>query len=279
MRAIDSVLGQTYQEIECVIVDDCSTDNTEQLITEKYGDDKRVRYYKLPNNSGACIARNTGIEKSDGYYVAFLDSDDVYLPKKIEIQVDAIESSGVQFCASAFIGVSRDGERRIRLPYHGTKEDILKELLYLNCITTGVLCGVRSCLLETAFDPEQPRYQDWDLALRLFKKYDFIFIDEPTLELIYQPVSISSSTSHEKSLRALRRLYEKNELDFMKDKKAYTQIHWLMGLHSMFVPGQKDRRSLWTGVVGNGFSLHRFLIFIAMNTGMANFFASKVQHI
>lgn len=278
-RAIDSVLSQTYQEIECIVVDDCSTDDTERIVSNRYGADPRVRYHKLEKNSGACVARNKGVEISKGNYVAFLDSDDLYLPNKIEIQIKAIEKSGAQFCATGFIGKSRTGETSIRLPYHGSKEDTLNELLYLNFVTTGVLCGLRRCLLETPFDPQQPRYQDWDIVLRLYKKYDFIFVDDPTLELIYQPNSISSTTSHEKTLRALIMLYGKNAEDYSNNPRANTQIHWLIGLHSMFVPGEKDTRSLWVGVMGNGFSLRRFFVFIAIQMGFTRLFAEKIQHI
>lgn len=278
IRAIESVLSQSYSNLECIIVDDCSTDNTVDLVNMTYANNERVTCYKLPHNSGACVARNKGVEIAKGEYVAFLDSDDVYKTEKIEKQITALLSSGADFCATGFEHISGD-ECRVVLPYKGNKEEILKQLLYLNCITTGVLCGKRSCLLETPFDVKQPRYQDWDIALRLFKKYSFVFIEDVTLELISNPVSISSSTSHSKTLSALKMLYMKNEEDFKKDKRSYSQIHWLMGLHSLFVPGKRDFKSLWSGVAGNGFSLRRFGIFIAVLLGLKNHFASMIQNI
>ena len=80
-RAVESVLEQSYQYIEVIVVDDCSTDNTVTLMG-KYKDDERVVYYRLEKNSGACVARNKGIELSKGDYIGFLDSDDIFLPKK-----------------------------------------------------------------------------------------------------------------------------------------------------------------------------------------------------
>ena len=278
IRAIESVLSQSYSNLECIIVDDCSTDNTVDIVNTTYANNERVTCYKLPHNSGACVARNKGVEIAKGEYVAFLDSDDVYKTEKIEKQIAALLSSGADFCATGFEYVAGE-DCSIVLPYKGNKEDILKQLLYLNCITTGVLCGRRSCLLETPFDVNQPRYQDWDIALRLFKKYSFVFIDDVTLELISNPVSISSSTSHSKTLNALKMLYKKNEDDYKKDKRAYSQIHWLMGLHSMYVPGQRNYMDLWIGVTSNGLSFHRLWIFIAMLLGFKNIFQNKVQHI
>lgn len=279
VRAIDSVLNQTYNNIECIIVDDCSKDGTSTLIQSKYNNDNRVIYYKLDKNSGACVARNKGVEISKGTYVAFLDSDDQFMPEKIEKQVDSICKSGADMSATAFVGINTDGTRTIVEPYVGSKQEILNQLLFLNRLTTGVLLGKRSCFVETPFDNSQPRYQDWDLAIRLFKKYNFVFINYVGLELIRQDVSISSTTSHEKTLKGLHNIYEKNKADYDANKKALSQIHWLMGLHSLFVPGNKDIRSLWKGVVGNGLSLHRLGVFVAVNIGLKKLFVNTIQNI
>jgi glycosyltransferase involved in cell wall biosynthesis len=85
-RAIDSVRAQTQRNWEVVLVDDGSTDGTAALIASKYGDDPRVRYF-YQSNSGVTVARNTGIRESNGDYVAFLDSDDVWKPWKLETQL------------------------------------------------------------------------------------------------------------------------------------------------------------------------------------------------
>lgn len=278
-RAIESVLSQTYSNIECIIVDDCSTDNTVDVVNKTYHNDERVKCYKLDQNSGACVARNRGVEIARGDYVAFLDSDDRFRPEKIEKQVDALEMSDADLCASGFVSISIDGSKTEVLPYKGPKDEIYRELLYLNCITTGVLLGKKECLVETPFDDKQPRYQDWDISLRLFKKYTFVFIDYIGLELIRQEVSISSSTSHQKSLKALQVIYGRNKEGYDNCCRANTQIHWLMGLHSQFVPGERDLKSLWIGVVDNGFSFHRFLIFIAIVLGFRKLFINTIQNI
>ena len=83
-RAIDSVLNQTFQDFECIIVDDGSTDNTKQLV-ESYVD-KRIRYIQMERNSYYCYAANYGLSLCKGEYVAFMNSDDVWIPEKLEKQ-------------------------------------------------------------------------------------------------------------------------------------------------------------------------------------------------
>ena len=83
---IDSVLRQTYRNWEMIIVDDASTDNTCTIIYDYCKKDNRIKLIRLKKNSGAAVARNRAIEKSKGKYIAFLDSDDIWLPEKLKIQ-------------------------------------------------------------------------------------------------------------------------------------------------------------------------------------------------
>lgn len=88
-RAILSVLNQTYQGFEIIVVDDCSTDNTREVI-EKFGD-KRIRYIRKKANKGAAAAGNTGIKAVRGEYIVFLDSDDKWLPNKLDEQIKVLK--------------------------------------------------------------------------------------------------------------------------------------------------------------------------------------------
>ena len=91
-RAIDSILSQTYSDFELIVVDDCSTDNTEQFVAELASKDGRIRYIKHSENSGVATARNTGIDLSAGRYIAFQDDDDEWLPDKLERHVAILDS-------------------------------------------------------------------------------------------------------------------------------------------------------------------------------------------
>lgn len=264
-RAVNSVLNQTYKQVEIIIVDDCSSDKTNEIVYREFGGNNKVIFHQLKVNSGACHARNKGVELSHGDYVAFLDSDDEYLPKKIEKQILMLEKTGADLCASDYLRIGKDGKETVVPTYN--KQEFLPDLLYLNQVTTGTLIGRRHCFTDTPFDESLPRYQDWDLVLRLAKKYRFCFLKENTLIQYFQPVSISSSTSHHKTYMALSTIFNKNHDDYLQHSKGYSQIMWLMGLHSMYNKEDRNVAAIWKGVTLNGFSLHRFIIFILVLLG------------
>lgn len=275
VRAIQSVLNQTYPSVEVIIVDDCSSDCTQETVLNHFANDSRVMYYKLEKNSGACVARNLGIKQSKGKYIAFLDSDDAFIPTKIEKQIELINTTKTLLCATDFTYIQNNGEE-IYVKTLVNKESIYDDLLYCNLITTGTLLGYRDCFIDVSFDETLPRYQDWDLVLRLCKKYSFCFLNESTLLQYYQPISITASTNNVKTLTALMTIYKKNEDAYNSNRKAYAQINWLIGLHSLFVPNQNKMGSLWKGVIGNGFNFRRFVIYLAAIFNLKGFIKNKI---
>ena len=275
-QAIDSVLQQTYDQIEVIVVDDCSQDATQKVVEESYRTDNRVRYERLPQNSGACVARNRGIDLSLGNYLAFLDSDDVYYPEKIALQLDAMRNSNSDLCATSFMRVLADGKKERKLVFPGTKDEIYQNLLYCNFITTGTLLGKRECFEQIRFDEALPRYQDWDISLRLCKQYNICLLNVDTLKQIHQEVSITNSTGHQKTLYALECLYEKHQTSYCSNPKANTQINWLMGIHSMYGGEKRQYNRLWIGVRGDGFNMKRCLIFLIMCLHLERIFEAKI---
>ena len=95
--AINSVLKQDFQNYEIIIVDDCSTDGTARIVADLSKHDERIKYIKLDNNSGAAVARNTGLKVSEGRYVAFLDSDDLWKANKLSTQIQFMKNINVGF--------------------------------------------------------------------------------------------------------------------------------------------------------------------------------------
>ncbi len=95
-ESIRSVIAQTYTDWELIIVDDCSTDNTDEVISE-FLSDERIRYIKNEKNSGAAISRNRALAEARGKYIAFLDSDDLWMPEKLEKQLGFMAENGYKF--------------------------------------------------------------------------------------------------------------------------------------------------------------------------------------
>ncbi|MDR2556522.1 MAG: glycosyltransferase [Bacteroidales bacterium] len=99
---IESVRAQTYSEWELLITDDCSTDNTVEIVRGFIEKDPRIKLFLLQKNEGAGNARNRSIEEAKGRYIAFCDSDDLWIPQKLELQIDAMQKTGVTFLHSNF---------------------------------------------------------------------------------------------------------------------------------------------------------------------------------
>lgn len=109
-QSIESVIAQTYGNWELIIVDDCSTDNTDEVI-KKYLGDKRITYFKNDRNSGAAVSRNRALREAKGRWIAFLDSDDLWLSEKLEKQVDFMESNDYHFSYTNYSEIDESGQK------------------------------------------------------------------------------------------------------------------------------------------------------------------------
>ncbi|MFH1877379.1 MAG: glycosyltransferase [Candidatus Omnitrophota bacterium] len=178
-RTVESVLNQTYADVEIIVVDDGSTDGTREKM-RSFGD--AVKYvYK--ENGGASSARNLGIKLSKGEYTALLDCDDVYAPDKIEKSVRFLEENpGYGFVHSAANIVDENGKV---LEYFSMGEKsgtgwIAESLILRNFICNSTVVARRECFSGAGFFDESIFIPaDWDMWLRLSEKYRAGFIDEP----------------------------------------------------------------------------------------------------
>lgn len=109
-KAIQSVLNQSYKNWELIIVDDCSTDNTEEVVLP-FLNDQRIRYIKNEKNSGAAVSRNRALREAKGKWIAFLDSDDLWLPEKLEKQVLFMKKNGYYFSYTNYEEINEDGKK------------------------------------------------------------------------------------------------------------------------------------------------------------------------
>lgn len=139
-ETIESVLNQTYIDLELIIVDDCSTDNTEEIVNKYIEKDDRIRFYKLESNSGAAVVRNTAIEKSKGRFVAFLDSDDIWDREKLEKQIKFMRNNNCGFSFTSYRLMKENGQltgKEVIAPVSMKYNQLLKNTI-IGCLTVVI---------------------------------------------------------------------------------------------------------------------------------------------
>lgn len=166
--AVDSALAQTYAPVEVVVTDDGSTDGTAEIL-RPYREAGKITYI-YQKNAGLSSARNTGIRASHGEYIALLDSDDLFLPDKIERQIGYLEAHpacGISYCGIAHF-YEEDPERMLNLKYeYYSGADFFPALLWKNFVNPLSVVARRS-VFETIgfFDEDLKRSEDWDFWIR-----------------------------------------------------------------------------------------------------------------
>jgi glycosyltransferase involved in cell wall biosynthesis len=182
--AIASVLGQTFQDFEILVVDDHSPDHTAQVVQRFH--DGRIRYLLHETNKGGAAARNTGIQNSAGEYIAFLDDDDEWLPEKLGMQIALLENSPpeVGCIYTGYLVIDRASGNILGQKPAVKRGDLSTALLSGNCLggTSSVLVR-RECFNAVGlFDEALPSFQDYDLWIRLAQKFQFDCISRPLLK-------------------------------------------------------------------------------------------------
>lgn len=211
-RALESVLAQTFEAFEVLVVDDGSTDDTVALMAEYEARDERVRYLVQPRNAGVSAARNRGLHEARGEFIAFLDSDDEWLPTKLECQLSRFKAlpHGVGLLYGGVEDVGPRGVRTVHVPeYRG---DLFQMLLRRNVIhgTSGVM--IRRAAAERAgfFDEKIPAIEDWEYWLRVLSHFDVDFVAEP-LTRYHDPHGVErKSLNTGENLDARAYLYRKH---------------------------------------------------------------------
>jgi GT2 family glycosyltransferase/glycosyltransferase involved in cell wall biosynthesis len=217
VASVESVLRQTFEDFELIIVDDGSTDGTVDVVRQIT--DSRVHVLALPENIGVSGARNRGIAAARADWVAFQDSDDEWLPEKLSLQMERLtepDSAWIgSYCGMVIIGgdTLSDGKKNMSgrrthvsyLPSPTIKKvegDIRPSLMHTNLISTQMLIARRDALaLVEGFDENLAALVDWDLVLRLSDHGPFAFVDEP---LVLQRFSDNSIT-RDQSRRTIAR--------------------------------------------------------------------------
>lgn len=212
-RALDSVLHQTWRDLEVWVVDDASTDGTAKYLAGL--SDARVRHLRLDRPHGAGGARNAGLKKMQNEWIAFQDSDDQWRPQKLEKQMAAAEANpkaGIVYCRC----IRDSGGSSLVFPPPGTRRrsgDIFEEMLGGNLISTQTALVRRACVeAHGFFDEALPPLEDWEFFLRLSRQVEAAFVDEVLVEAPFSADSISNRDRE--FIAAFKAILEKYDADF-----------------------------------------------------------------
>jgi len=217
-RAIGSVLAQTYKDLEIIIINDNSDDETDGYLN--VNKINNLRYIRLEQKSGGAVARNIGIRAAQGDYIAFLDDDDEWLPEKLSKQVECLKQNKL-------IGICYTGRRIIK------NDDSIKGIVksysfsfppekehdraIMNDNFVGVTSSVmipRYILLQlNGFDEKLPCYQDYELFIRILKNYEAAGINEPLVNYYIEKNVEHVSYTKDKVIIASKYLIEKYKND------------------------------------------------------------------
>lgn len=240
LASVESVLGQSYEDLELIVVDDGSTDGSEKLF-ENYPD-KRLRFLRYGQNRGACYARNYGAEHAAGEYLAFQDSDDVWHREKLERQLQHLRATGADM---SFCGMNRIAENGSRFyypvhPFH--PERGLEEMLAENRAGTQTMLMHRAVWEKLRFDESFRRYQDWDFSIRAAKDFRLAYLPEALVDSAVGQDSISAAV---KSYPALVHLYEKHENLYRMYPKSDAVMNRRMGKRLRQAEPEKAALHYW----------------------------------
>jgi len=218
-RAIKSVLNQTFQDFELIIVDDASTDNTGIVVREFQEKDKRIKYIKHKKNKGGSTVRNTGLREARGRYIAFLDSDDGWFPEKLEKQIgffeDGKESLGLVGCGRYDV-ISEIGEKKVVLPPKNLRPLIENGTIIFQIHSASSVMVRRSAIENVGLFDENLRIsEDRDLWLRFIQaEYDISFIYEPLFNYYIHESNIGAIDNYSKKIEPFKYFAEKYKNNF-----------------------------------------------------------------
>ncbi len=230
-KAIQSVLNQSYREFEIVVINDGSIDATESVIKKYQKSDKRIHYICHEKNKGAAAARNTGVKNATGEYIAFQDSDDEWLPEKLEKQLAVFRNASpeVGIVYSDMWAVTEKGKKY----FYSSRIMSGNRIKYREALGYGVMnIGIGTALIRREcfdkvgmFDEKLPRFIDLEFFIRLSKYYYFCRIAEPLVKYFdTDRQRISSSRAARAEAREL--ILKKYFHDIKTDRKLLAKHYY-----------------------------------------------------
>lgn len=264
-RALDSIVEQTYENIEIYVVNDHPTDQklVEELreVVIASSRHRRVHYVVVKKNGGACKARNIALERAEGKYFACLDDDDEWMPEKVALQVQALENergAAIAYC-NARIRYIDQGKENVRFAEKQNEGDIYCEQIEKNNIGSCSFPMFRTDVLKEVggFDVSMPALQDWELYLRILKKYKAVYVHKPVaIYYFYDGERISAHP--ENRTIAFENIHRKIIKDLECNRRSASSFY-LMGTYFYSLAGdmKKARRYYILGVKNDPYNLKR----------------------
>jgi glycosyltransferase involved in cell wall biosynthesis len=243
-RAIESVLAQTHTDFELIVVDDASTDETPDVIAGI--NDARLSLHRLQVNGGAAAARNAGVAHARGELLAFIDSDDVWSPRKLEVQLQAMDAApdrtGLCVCS---VRVHRGRETFC----NRWDDETLGGEGALAHIASGVGYATPAWLVHRevidgagGFDESLPRLQDYELTIRIARAWDICTLSEELVTMHVQPDSLSSSAH--RYAEALEAILERHHEVFERFPRGHSHMLFRAGKYHA-LEGQRREAGRW----------------------------------
>lgn len=248
-RALDSIVGQTYENIEIYVVNDYPTD---QNLVEELGKmvkasagNRSVHYVVVEKNGGACKARNIALKRAEGKYFACLDDDDEWMPEKIELQVKTAESKtniGIVYC-NAYLYIENENKERIRFkdnPISST-EKAIDAIAGKNIIGS---CSFPLFLTQSlrdigGFREDMPALQDWELYLRLLRKKDIAYVEKPVARYYFYEGERISAHPENRTI-AYEKIHEEIKDVLFANAKSASSFY-LMGTYLYSLTGDTKK--------------------------------------
>ncbi len=243
-RALDSVLGQTFTDYEVIVVDDGSTDGTREVLEAAY--DGKIKYI-YQKNGGVSAARNRGISEARGTYVAFLDSDDFWVPEKLAEQVEILDNHPRVGIVYARMPILNDRAQIIGWKPAGVSGRNFKELLEVwgDLPTSTVMTRMECFHRAGVFDTDLPTMEDIDMWIRISRFYD-IYEIEKTVLAYYSRHERQTTMDRIKTYRGLLSVYEKVlrefaadvRVDVMRERIAFSEYMLSRAYYNQGMPDQ-----------------------------------------
>jgi glycosyltransferase involved in cell wall biosynthesis len=243
-RAIDSVLQQTWQDFEILIVDDASTDQTASVVAEIA--DPRIRLIRHAHRRGGSAARNSGIQEARAPYVAFLDSDDEWMPSKLRRQLELFETAD-DSVGLVYTGLQRilpDGMASTRIPQR--YRNLNRQLLVENVVGGASVGMVRRDVLRQigGFDEDLPSKQDVDMWLRISQRFSADFVPDPLVR-VWQSDGDRITTNVDNLIRGRQIFFQKHREQLISEGVAYLWLRQLGWIYHRYRGDLHTARSLY----------------------------------